>query len=56
MMWLWSAAAVSVTLPAVSLPGIVMVSRSLGWRATALITASSVVVGVVAGACLTVLR
>lgn len=44
------AGALLVTLPAVSLPGMIMVGRSLGWRTTALIAASSVVAGCLAGA------
>jgi uncharacterized protein len=43
--------ALLVTLPAVSLPGVVMVSRAFGWRATA-VTAAVVAAGGVAGAAL----
>lgn len=41
--------ALLVTLPAVSLPGMVMVGRTFGWRATAA-TAAVVSVGGVLGA------
>jgi uncharacterized membrane protein YraQ (UPF0718 family) len=40
--------ALLVTLPAVSLPGIVMVTRAFGWRATAATTALVIVGGVLA--------
>lgn len=43
--------ALLVTLPAVSLPGIAMVGRSLGWRASAAVT-GCVVFGGLAGAAL----
>lgn len=43
--------ALLVTLPAVSVPGMVMVSRAFGWRSTA-ITAAVVAAGGVAGAAL----
>jgi len=47
--------ALLVTLPAVSLPGIAMVIRSLGTRATAVTAGVTILGGVLAGALLTVL-
>ncbi|RZT87258.1 hypothetical protein EV383_4168 [Pseudonocardia sediminis] len=47
--------ALLVTLPAVSIPGIVMVGRALGWRATAATTALVVAGGLAGAGLLTVL-
>jgi uncharacterized membrane protein YraQ (UPF0718 family) len=47
--------ALLVTLPAVSLPGIVMVGRALGWRATAATTVLVIVAGVAAAGLLVLL-
>jgi uncharacterized membrane protein YraQ (UPF0718 family) len=46
--------ALLITLPAVSLPGAAMVSRSLGWRALAATSATVVVAGLAGGAALSV--
>jgi uncharacterized membrane protein YraQ (UPF0718 family) len=47
--------ALLVTLPAVSLPGMAMIGRSLGWRATALTAAVVATGGFLAAGLLTVL-
>jgi hypothetical protein len=48
--------ALLVTLPAVSLPGIAMVSRSLGWRATTATTTVVILGGLLAAGMLMLLR
>jgi uncharacterized membrane protein YraQ (UPF0718 family) len=47
--------ALLITLPAVSLPGIAMVVRSFGWRATVATTVLVIVAGVVGGSLLSLL-
>jgi uncharacterized protein len=47
--------ALLLTLPAVSLPGMIMIGRSLGWRTTALTAAVVTAGGLLAAALLTML-